>query len=79
MNFYTQNFEAICPVNGKPVAYTLVIETARVIRVEDIQAEFPAGLEALHEDLADNLHKKWGGVQTLEAMHHGTHIRTVRP
>jgi hypothetical protein len=79
VNIYTQGFAAICPRNKQPVDYVLRIETDEVIMVEDLQ-EFTKTLrEGFHERFADDLHIRFGGVQTLEAHHHGTDIRTVRP
>jgi hypothetical protein len=79
MNIYTQRFRASCPVNNRSVDYVLRIESAAVIRVEDLQSvvgEFKSGF---HEDFADQLFAKFGGMQTMCAHHHGTDIKTVRP
>lgn len=78
MNTYTQKFRATCPANGRSVDYTLVIESSRMVMVEEIQAAV-TGLEGYHEDFADRLLAKFGGSQTLSAYHHGTDIVTVRP
>lgn len=78
MNIYTQRFRATCPNNGCTVDYTLVIESPRMIMVEDIQAATHA-LEGYQEEFADGLLAKFGGRQTLFAHHHGTDIQTIRP
>lgn len=77
MNRYTHRFTATCPVNGRDVAYTLVIESAGMIKVEDIIAACNVG-EALHEPLADTLLARLGGRQVMRAYHHGVEIVTVR-
>lgn len=80
MNVYTQRFFSICPKTKARVEYKLTIETQEIVMVEDIQeavADFASG--DYHESIADELHEKFGGTQTLEAHHHGTDIRTIRP
>lgn len=80
MNIYTQRFFSICPKTKARVEYKLTIETHEVVMIEDIQeavAEYESG--DYHETIADELHEKFGGTQTLEAHHHGTDIRTLRP
>ena len=78
MNIYTQRFRASCPKNGCTVDYCLRIETAQMIMVEEIQAVVKT-LQGYHEEFADILLAKFGGVQTLKAHHHGTDIETIRP
>lgn len=78
MNIYTQGFWATCPENGRTVNYVLTIESTRTIMVEDIQ-EAVADIEGLHEEIADILAKRFRKTrQTLEAHHHGTHVKTIR-
>lgn len=79
MNIYTQRFWAICPRNKRPVDYVLSIETDEQIMVEDLQQFVETLKEGYHEQFAADLHTRFGGMQTLDAHHHGTHIRTVRP
>lgn len=79
MNIYTQKFVAKCPVNDREVDYVLTIESRKVIKVEDLQATVGEFKQGFHEDFADQLFKKFGGVQTMAAHHHGTDIKTVRP
>ena len=78
MNIYTQRFRATCPNNGRSVDYLLTIESARTLMVEDIQSAV-SNLKGYHEEFADNLFRAFGGTQTLDAHHHGTDIRTIRP
>ncbi len=80
MNIYKQRFFSICPKTKARVEYLLTIETQEVVMVEDLQeavTDFESG--DYHESIADELHEKFGGTQTLDAHHHGTDIRTIRP
>lgn len=76
MNVYTTTFYATCPVNGKWIEYRLRIEHSQMIRVEELIDSLPR--DGFHEDIADNLFARFGGVQTLTAEHHGVHIATSR-
>lgn len=77
MNKYDHYFSTKCPENGASIAYALTIETTQKIMVEDIASEckFDA---AHHEDVADKLHARFGGRQTMVASHHGFRITTIR-
>lgn len=76
-NRYTHRFMSACPVNGKSIAYELVIESRKPIRVESIMRACRLR-QVFHEALADHLFKKFGGRQVLRAHHHGVDIETVR-
>lgn len=78
MNTYTTEFFAFCPANGVRVKYTLRIQTDGVIDVEDIIDEVTLHDRGLHEQIADQLFKTFGGLQTLTAYHHGVTIETTR-
>lgn len=78
MNIYTTEFFAFCPENEVRVKYTLRIESATVIKVEDIIDKATFHERGYHEEIADQLHKVFGGRQTLSAEHHGVHIETKR-
>ncbi len=78
MNTYTTEFTAKCPVNGAPIVYTLEIKTASTIPVESILSVCAAFTEGFHEPFADSLARTFGGLQTLEADHHGVRIKTHR-
>lgn len=79
INTYTHRFVASCPNNGKAIAYTLRIETdGRVIPVEQIVDVTDKIRGGYHEAIADQLHKQFGGRQTLVAHHHGVDIETIR-
>jgi hypothetical protein len=79
VNVYTQIFEAICPNNDARVTYTLRIESPAMIKVEDLQLSVAGLKQGFHEEFADTLFRRFGGAHTMDAIHHGTHIRTVRP
>lgn len=79
INKYTYSFTSQCLVNGFPIDYTLVIELDKreTIMVERLMRVVNKG-PVLHEPLADELHRKFGGVQKLTAHHHGVTIETLR-
>lgn len=78
MNTYTTKFFACCPNNQVRIEYRLKIETRDVLSVEDIITGVQLHDEGYHEEIADHLLKRFGGVQTLVADHHGVTIETVR-
>lgn len=79
MNIYTRQFVADCPNNGQPIIYNLRIETAgRMIQVEHIVTATTLIGRGYHEEIADELHKRFGGRQALRAHHHGVDIETIR-
>lgn len=78
MNAYTTEFFADCPNNGARIKYTLRIETESVILVEHILAATESFTNDFHEHIADALHGRFGGKQTLVADHHTVRIETLR-
>jgi hypothetical protein len=79
VNAYSTEFFANCPNNGIRIRYKLRIEAGEtVIPVEQILAGVELVSEGFHEDIADELLKRFGGLQTLTADHHGVTIETVR-
>lgn len=78
MNAYTTKFFACCPNNQVRVEYLLRIETRETLSVEDIIAGVQLHDEGYHEEIADALLKRFGGVQKLTADHHGVVIETTR-
>lgn len=79
MNTYSTEFFSYCPSNDVRVHYKLVIQTKAVIIVEDLLAELRNQHRNYHEKIADELHEKFGGKQTLTAFHHGVLIESTRP
>lgn len=78
MNYYSTTFKAKCPVNGAEIKYDLRITTHAMIKVEDLMDEIALFDTVFHEEAADQLHRVFGGLQELNAHHHGVWIRTVR-
>lgn len=78
-NRYSHQFVASCPNNGAMIIYSLVIETqGRMIQVEHIVTATSLIKQGYHEQIADELHRRFGGRQILKAHHHGVDIETVR-
>jgi len=77
-NIYRLQFVSHCPNNGLHIIYSLEIETAEVIHVEHIVTATSLLANSFHEDIADELHDRFGGKQTLRAHHHGVDIETRR-
>lgn len=78
-NRYSHTFVASCPNNGAMIIYSLVIETQdRMIQVEHIVIATSLIKQGYHEQIADELHRRFGGRQVLKAHHHGVDIETVR-
>lgn len=77
MNHYSYRFQAPCPANGKIITYNLEIESSVLVLVEQITATC-AEMSGYHEQIADELHKALGGIQTIVAHHHGVTITTRR-
>ena len=79
MNRYSRIFVAACPNNGEQIIYTLIIETVgRMLQVEHIVTATALIKQGYHEQIADELHRRFGGRQVLRAHHHGVDIETVR-
>lgn len=79
MNTYRAEFHARCPANGARIHYRWTLATDKVVRVETINDALEAITRGFHEDIANDLHRAFGGQQTLIAEHHGVHIETTRP
>lgn len=77
-NTYTYTFVASCPTNGEAIVYKLVIQSDQKILVEHIKTAVALIKQGYHEDIANTLFDHFGGVQTIEANHHGVDIKTVR-
>jgi len=78
MNTYRTSFFSACPSNGVRIKYRLRIQTHEVILVEDILARVGGMQAGYHEAIADELFKRFGGLQKLSAKHHGVRIVTTR-
>lgn len=79
MNIYRRQFVATCPNNGEAIIYSLTIEAGdRMIQVEHICTATALIKQGFHEQIADELHRRFGGRQVLRAHHHGVDIETIR-
>lgn len=78
MNKYKIKFQAVCPVNGDSIEYSLEISANRMIKVEELLEAVNGFGTGFHEDIADVLHKKFGGKQFITAVHGGVIIETER-
>jgi hypothetical protein len=78
VNTYRTEFFCLCPVNQVRIKYALAIKTPNMVPVEEILAVVESQHEGYHEDIADELLKRFGGEQTLTADHHGVQITTER-
>lgn len=76
-NTYIIKYESKCPNNGETIQYTLYITTLEKIMAEDIE-DAVCFRESHHEDMADILHKRFGGRQLLTATHGKVRIQTIR-
>lgn len=79
LNKYETEFFAFCPVNRVRIKYNVAIETNDIIAVEDLLDHIIEYYgEGWHEHIADDMHEKFGGRQTLTADHHSVKITTYR-
>ena len=78
MNTYETEFFCRCPKNNIRIKYLLTIQTSEKIMVEAIIEAVDMLMKGFHEDIADELYEKFGGLQTLAADHHGVKITTHR-
>ena len=79
MNKYTYSFNSQCPNETHGVIYyTIEIETPTMIMVEAIIDYCKKYVKSYHEEIADDLIKKFGGKQTITATHKNVKIETIR-
>lgn len=79
INIYEHQFISTCPENGKPIIYSLRIETTgRMIHVEHIVTATAMIKSGYHETIADELYRRFAGKQVLKAHHYGVDITTER-
>jgi hypothetical protein len=77
-NIYEAKFVAQCPSDGEQIEYTARIAAQKLIRVEDINAFARKLVSGYHEDIADKLFGRFGGMQCISAAHQGVKILTMR-
>lgn len=78
MNTYLTEFFARCPNNGVRIKYSLEIKTDKMVPVENILDAVGQLTEGYHEEIAETLRERFGGLQKLTADHHGVTICTHR-
>lgn len=78
MNTYRLTFAATCPNDGELIIYKLEIKTDQVIYVEHLRAETALIKTGIQEQIADRLLLRFGGKQTMVAVHQGVEIETIR-
>lgn len=77
MNTYRYTFIAACPGNGEQIVYSLELRHTRKVLVEHIKTACALQKQGYQEDIAADLHARFGGHLTLRAAHHGVDIETV--
>jgi hypothetical protein len=79
MNCYRLSFVANSPDDvDDPIVYQLEIKTDETIRVEHIKTATSLIKKGYHENIADELFERFGGVQRIVASHQGVEIETLR-
>jgi len=77
-NTYRHTFVAVCPSDGDSIVYRLEIKVPKVIMVEHIRTATALIKKGYHEQIADELHHRFGGEQRIVATHQGVEIETLR-
>jgi hypothetical protein len=77
MNIYRIQFVSKCPINEDMIIYSLEIQKDDFIPAEAIEKACDVKM-TLHENLANNLFREFGGRQTLTAVHGRVEIQTIR-
>lgn len=78
VNSYSHTFVASCPSDGSAIVYTLVVKSSRMLMVEHLITATSLIKTGFHEQIADLLHERFGGTQTIGAIHQGVFIETTR-
>ena len=78
MNTYRHTFVATCPSGGDSIVYSLEIKGPAIIMVEHIRTATALIKRGYHEQIADQLHERFGGEQRIVAVHQGVQIETLR-
>ncbi|ASE54751.1 TPA: hypothetical protein UM509_000748 [Stenotrophomonas maltophilia] len=77
-NIYRKQFVSVCPADGEAIVYSLEIRSETMLRVEHINLATGMEKSAFHEEIADRLSERFGGLQRIIAVHQGVEIETVR-
>lgn len=78
VNIYRHTFYAVCPSDGDVIAYRLEIKTASMIMVEHIRTATALIKQGFQEQIADQLHERFGGELRMVATHQGIEIESLR-
>lgn len=78
MNIYRHTFAATCPNDGDLIVYRLEIRSLCMIWVEHIKAATAIIKSGIQEQIADQLHDRFGGDLTLIGNHQGVEIESIR-
>lgn len=70
---YETRLNALCPVNGQPDCYDVIVESDKMIMVEHLNevVGFYAGSKDFQEDLTHELARKLGATVTTIGYHYG--------
>lgn len=80
MNTYKLKFQAKCPVDGSVIEYDWSLHAGFTVMAEELRRIADGIGEGLHEKIADELFDRFGGSQSLRAVHAGgVTIKTTRP
>lgn len=74
---YQHEFVSFCPQNGKAIRYDLEIQSSKMILAEHIITACRLIEKGYHEDIAQQLHARFGQRQILKAHHHGVAVQTT--
>jgi hypothetical protein len=77
LNTYRYTFACACPANDEAIIYSLELCSRDRIMVEHIKIACALHKKTYHEDIAADLHKRFGGRLVLKANHHGVDIETT--
>lgn len=78
VNIYRHTFIAACPADGDLIVYLLEIKTHQMLRVEHLRTSTALIKSGYQEQIADDLHARFGGEQRITATHQGVEIETLR-
>lgn len=77
-NTYRHTFIAACPSDGDAILYILEIKSSQMLRVEHLRTATALIKSGYQEQIADELHARFGGEQRITATHQGVEIETLR-
>jgi len=77
VNTYRYSFASACPANDEAIIYALEIQHVEKVLVEHIKTACALHRKGYQEDIAADLHARFGGRLRIVANHHGVEIETV--